>query len=330
MSNGVARARILALDLNPQRLDIRRANWMSRRSVGLHLAPFERELGSHPLDRVVFGNPPYGSGGAIARQHLIRALDVAPIVAMLLPSCAGTAEWQQKMPSPARLVLDQTMGTVRFDRGGKRVNVAVHWQVWVRDAGVLPASRDLRARDPSTDISLADVGIEAMWGVKKIKGCKRRWDMAFVSHGFQSSRSMPVGRVFRKNDQLPAKPATIICVRAQKTVCQRIEALIPALIRKGSVSHCGVSKRRLLAALDQERPIAPPQSPEELLIEALHTYAEMPMHLHSHCRARLECEWRMLAHQQPAVARAAVEKVSHSRRGRIHEVLTSALLKALE
>lgn len=326
-SNGVARARILALDLKPQRSDICRANWMSRRSVGLHLAPFERELGSHRLDRVVFGNPPYGRDGALARKHLIRALDVAPIVAMLLPSCAGTAEWQQKMPIPARLVLDQPMGTVRFDRGGERVKVAVRWQVWVRDAGVLPASVDLRARDQAVDISLADVGIEAMWGAKKIKGRRRRWDMAFVSHGFQASRSLPVGRMFNPGDLLPDKSAAYICLRAPRAVCQRIKALIPSLIRNGSVSHCGFSKKRLLAALDQQRPIAPPQSPEERLVEALHAAVSHPMHVHR--RAALQREWRSLARQQPAVACAAVLKVSHSRRGRIHAALTRALLKAL-
>lgn len=332
--NGVDRKRILALDINPkpqdinpQPQDILRADWMRKRSVGLHLAPFERKLKSHRLNRVVVGNPPYGREGATAREHLIRALDVAPIVAMLLPSCAGEAKWQRKLPSPARLVLDQPMDKVRFDRGGKRVEVAVHWQVWVRDAGVLPAHDDLRDRTQVAPIRLADVGIKSMWSVDDLKRTRRRWDMAFVSHGYQSSVTVPVGRVFRPDQEIPPNHVHYLCIRAPGAVCDLIEMQLPSLIRNGSVSHCGITKERLLAALDAQRPIAPPLPPAEQLIEALHAVVDTPM-ARRHVAA-LESKWRALARQRPTALRAAVKAVAKRHPGGVHAALTRELLAAL-
>lgn len=70
----------------------------------------------------VIGNPPYGRNSTLARKFIKRALELAPVVAMVLPKgCRRHTVYDKDLPNDVRIVVDKPLPISTFELPDGRV-----------------------------------------------------------------------------------------------------------------------------------------------------------------------------------------------------------------
>jgi predicted RNA methylase len=134
------------LDLDPpaDRPDIMQADFLAPETLArLPAVPVGRQ-------RLVLGNPPFGRKSALAVAFLNRALDLAPVVAFIVPLQFRKWSAQSLVRADARLRFDRLLPDESFVFMGRPYRVRCCFQIWTR-ADVAAGMPDLRlAQRPRT------------------------------------------------------------------------------------------------------------------------------------------------------------------------------------
>ncbi|MDK2819515.1 MAG: hypothetical protein KFW07_01630 [Mycoplasmataceae bacterium] len=132
LKHGIDANKIIGYDLEPKSKKIIKANYL------------EKHIKFQP-DRVIIGNPPFGSRGKLALQFLNKSLKESNIVAMILPNILNRYTIQKNVDIDAKLILSSTLKENSFLFEDKEYGVKCIFQVWTK----LPTyQKDLRIKEP--------------------------------------------------------------------------------------------------------------------------------------------------------------------------------------
>ena len=125
-------AQIISIDIEPKYPNTIEANFL------------EKKISSSGLI-LVFGNPPFGSQGSLAKAFIKHSVEFANVIAFILPRSFQKPSMNRVFPPYFHCILSKEIKENSFEVNGKDYNVPCVFQIWQKKAEPRPLEEILEA-----------------------------------------------------------------------------------------------------------------------------------------------------------------------------------------